>query len=199
MNVAAAVLAAGSSRRLGVPKQLLTLADGSSLVRHSAQSVCSSYARHQAVVVGADAERVSRSLEGLPLEVLTSDDAAEGIAASIRAASAWATKQQAEALLLCVCDQPSLNPAHLNTLLDTWSRAGGLVASHYGGKRAVPAVFPANHFAELQALRGDFGAASILRSASRITLIEWPEGELDLDTASDWLRYQASVRVGSTV
>ena len=198
MNAAIAVLAAGSSRRLGIPKQFLTLADGNSLVRHSAERVCASKARRHAVVVGAFAERVRRHLEGLPLDVLPSQDPAEGIAASIRAAAAWAAKHEAEALLLCVCDQPWLEFGHLNALLDAWTRARGLVASHYGGKSGVPAVFPAGHFGELQELRGDVGAAAILRAARHITLIEWPEGELDLDTASDWLRYRAAVRVGSS-
>ena len=182
------MLAAGASRRLGTPKQLLQLPDGSALVRRSAQRVCASRARRSAVIVGANAAQVVASLAGLELDVVSSEDYREGIAASIRAAAAWATEHQAAALLLCVCDQPLLDTPHLDALLEAFSVGGCLVASHYAEKRAVPAVFPARHFAELQTLRGDRGAASILNAASRIALVEWPQGELDVDRPGDWER-----------
>jgi molybdenum cofactor cytidylyltransferase len=188
MNVVAAMLAAGSSRRLGKPKQLLLLPDGSSLVRRSAERLCTSRARRSAVIVGASATRVVENLVGLSLDIVRSEDYQEGIAASIRAAATWATVHEAAALLLCVCDQLSLDTAHLNTLLAAWSGDHGLVASHYADKRAVPAIFPARYFPELQSLRGDIGAASILQAATHIRLVAWPEGELDIDTPGDWER-----------
>jgi molybdenum cofactor cytidylyltransferase len=192
MNAVAAVLAAGASRRLGTAKQLLQLPDGSSLVRRSAQLVQGSRARRCAVVVGADAARVIESLDGTAVDIVSSEDHHEGIAASIRAAVTWAGEEQASALLICVCDQPALATPHLNSLLDTWSEQQCLVASHYAQKRAVPAVFPARYFAELKGLRGDLGAAAILKAASRITLVPWPEGELDIDTPFDWQKASQS-------
>jgi molybdenum cofactor cytidylyltransferase len=176
-------LAAGASRRLGVPKQLLELADGVSLVRNAAQSACTSQAERSAVVVGAHASEVSESIAGLPVDLVESEDPGEGVAASIRAATAWASSLAAEALLLCVCDQPLLSPSHLDALLYRWRQHRGLVASHYAGERGVPAVFPASYFSELAELSGDTGAAGILRSALRISLVDWPEGELDIDRA----------------
>lgn len=192
MNAVGAVLAAGASRRLGSPKQLLQLPNGSSLVRQSAQRLCASRVRRSSVIVGGpSAERVAESLVGLPLDVVPSENPDEGIAASIRAAAHWASRFQADALLLCVCDQPSLSTAHLDTLLEATGQPQRLVASRYAGRRAVPAVFPARYLAELANLHGDVGAAGILRAAAQITLVEWPEGELDVDTPLDWQRYRA--------
>jgi len=188
LNAVGAVLAAGTSRRLGVPKQLLKSRDGCSLVRQSAERLCRAHVRRSAVIVGASAAQVVESLAGLDLDVVSSENYQEGMAASIRAAAAWASQCAAEALLLCVCDQPTLGTPHLDSLLAAWSADGCLSASYYAEKRAVPAVFPARYFAELQALRGDRGAAGILAAASRIALVEWPEGELDVDTPSDWAR-----------
>jgi molybdenum cofactor cytidylyltransferase len=190
MNAVCAVLAAGVSRRLGVPRQLLELSDGLSLVRHAALSAARSQAARSAVVVGAHAREVIQAIQGLLVEVIESEDAAEGMAASIRAATVWASDLSAEALLLCACDQPLLSTSHLDALLDRWQRHRGLVASHYGGQRAVPAVFPASYYSELLALSGDSGAAAILRSSPRITLVDWPEGELDIDAAGDLLSFR---------
>jgi molybdenum cofactor cytidylyltransferase len=188
LNAVGAVLAAGASRRLGVPKQLLKWREGCSLVRQTAQRLCAARVRRSAVIVGASAAQVVESLAGLDVDVVSSEDYQEGMAASIRAAAAWASQRAAEALLLCVCDQPSLGTPHLDSLLAAWSADGCLSASYYAEKCAVPAVFPARYFAELQRLRGDRGAASILAAASPVALVEWPEGELDVDTPSDWAR-----------
>lgn len=192
MTTVCAVLAAGSSRRLGVPKQLLELDDGRSLVRRAAESACCSCAGRCAVVVGASAPAVTRSVADLPLELLPSQNFLEGIAGSIRAAAVWASAHRASALVLCVCDQPALSTAHLNLLIDSWQRDRCLTASYYAGKRGVPAVFPASYFGALRQLRGDVGAAALLRAAEHISLVEWPDGELDVDTPSDWVRYATS-------
>jgi CTP:molybdopterin cytidylyltransferase MocA len=95
MRAVCAVLAAGASRRLGVPKQLLELADGVSLVRNAAQSACTSQAERSAVVVGAHASEVSESIAGLPVDLVESEDPGEGVAASIRAAPAWGSGRPA--------------------------------------------------------------------------------------------------------
>jgi CTP:molybdopterin cytidylyltransferase MocA len=184
----AAVLAAGSSSRLGVPKQLLRLPSGACLVRHSTEQALAVCPSACAVVAGKNAKAVEPSLQGLPVTLLPSEDPDEGIAASIRAAAAWADAQHASALLLCVCDQPLLSAQHLTALLETWRKRARPAASLYGGQRAVPAVFPSEYFPSLLALRGDRGAAALLRAAPSVALVPWPEGELDVDTPEDWAK-----------
>jgi molybdenum cofactor cytidylyltransferase len=191
VNAVAAVLAAGASRRLGVPKQLLELPTGNSLVRNAVLSALGSPAAATGLVVGAHAEAVIGQVRDLPVDVLRSHDAGEGIAASIRAAAGWATARNAQALLLCVCDQPLLAAGHLSALLELWSARRSLVASRYAGKRAVPAVFPCQYFTELSRLTGDAGAGALLRDAAEVALLDWPEGELDVDTPVDWDRHSA--------
>jgi CTP:molybdopterin cytidylyltransferase MocA len=184
VSVVAAVLAAGSSQRLGAPKQLLTLCGGQTLVHHAAAEALASGVERVAVVVGAHAADVSRAVRDLDVELVENLDFAEGVASSIRAAVAWARHSKAQALLIVLCDQPRLSRAHLSRLL-ACSDGEQLVASYYAEKPAVPALFPARCFEALFALRGDRGASTLLRSASELSLVEWPDGELDVDTPDD--------------
>lgn len=191
MKILGALLAAGSSRRLGEAKQLLELEDGTCLVQRAAQVMLDSQLTHVGVVVDAKRADVSAALAELSLELLPSPAPREGMAASIRAATHWASSHEADALLLCVCDQPLLTSDHLDRLVTAFSEELGLAASYYDGKPGVPAVFPARYFPRLSELRGDSGAASILRQAHEVSLVAWPEGAIDLDSPADLASWQA--------
>lgn len=196
MSVVAAVLAAGASRRLGAPKQLLELPNGVSLVRNAVLSALGSPVAATALVVGAHAEAVIGQIRDLPIDVIWSHDSDEGIAASIRAATDWATTRNARALLLCACDQPLLGAGHLSALLALWLARRSLVASRYADRPAVPAVFPCQYFMNLSRLTGDAGAGTLLRDAKDVALVDWAEGEHDIDTAADWDRHRGRFPAG---
>jgi len=189
MSVACAVLAAGGSRRLGRPKQLVRVHDSTTLVRWAAQCACGSCCWPVSVVVGAAASDVADAVGSLPIDLVTSLHWREGIAASIRAATRWALAREATALMICLCDQPLLRTSHLNTLFRASAAGECLAASHYAGKLGVPAVFPARHFGRLLALRGDEGAAGFLRSMPDVVAVPWCEGELDVDSPEDLIEH----------
>lgn len=191
MRVACAILAAGASRRLGRPKQLL-VHRGQPLVVSAAECACRSRAAARAVVIGAHGNAVRAALGKRPIEILDNPDFSEGIAASIRLAARWAKQRRCQALILALCDQPKLTAAHLDRLIFEYERQRLPVASRYFGKNAVPALFPSTSFDALQALCGDRGASALLNGDDRITTVPWPEGELDVDSAEDALRLQTS-------
>jgi molybdenum cofactor cytidylyltransferase len=189
----AAVLAAGASRRLGMPKQLLRLPSGTPLLRHSVEQALAAGPVACAAITGSNATAVAQTLDGLPVHLVPSQAPEEGIAASIRAATSWASAQHADALLLCVCDQPLLTARHLSALLEASRRRKRPAASFYAGAHAVPAVFPRAYFPRLHELHGDQGAGALLAAAPYVESVDWPEGELDIDTAADWARAALSL------
>ena len=178
--IAAAILAAGASRRLGRPKQLVP-ARGTTLLRAIAEQACASSCDRIAVVVGAHAERIVPTLDGLPLAMQIYTFWPEGVASSIRSAAAWAWRMRADALVLLVGDQPRLATAHVDALCDVFRKTARSVGSRYAGIVGVPAVFTADQLPQLVALGGDTGARRVLLAAAP-EIVDWPDGELDIDT-----------------
>ena len=183
-SVACAVLAAGASRRLGFPKQL-ALHRGIPLARWATLCATRSTASETALVVGAHAQEVTESVAGLPVTVLHNAEWQEGIAASIRAAVAWAELRDHAALLIALCDQPRLTAPHLSHLIRLFQQGGITVASRYAGKNAVPAIFARADFEHLLALRGDSGAGRLLNGGALVVDVAWPEGAFDVDTPEE--------------
>jgi len=103
---AIAVLAAGASRRLGRPKQLIRMNgkhQGTTLLRHLAEQASRSSASHVGILLGANAAAIAPSLDGCSpgrLEILINSDWQEGIASSIRAAVLWAEALPCQGLVL---------------------------------------------------------------------------------------------------
>jgi CTP:molybdopterin cytidylyltransferase MocA len=183
---AAIVLAAGASRRLGVPKQLLQV-EGTSLVRRAVLAAAATAPSALIVVTGALAD-VAAEIGDLGVRVVSCTAWNEGLAASLRAGIGALTDEAAA--LIVLCDQPALGGAHLQALVARWRRdPNAAVASAYAGVHGVPAIFPRSWFADLLALRGDVGARELLRRrAARVDTVAAEALAFDLDTPSDLRR-----------
>ncbi len=184
--VGAVLLAAGGSRRLGHPKQLVPYR-GKSLLRHSAEVVLASVCQPLVVVLGAHAPQLRSELSGLDVQVVVNSDWAQGVGSSIRkgieALDAW----EVSGALVLVCDQPAVTAAHLDRMVETFrGQQPAAVASAYGDTHGVPALFDRALFPELLALEGDRGAKAVLtRHAERVVQVPLAQGELDIDTPED--------------
>ena len=183
-NVSAVVLAAGASRRMGTPKQLLRYR-GESLVRRAALAALASRCRAVHVVVGAGAEEVAACLTGLDVVPVPNPRWAEGLSRSIACGVASVlARGSPDAVLLVVCDQPLVTSAVLDRLVDAFDGSPErVVASRYAGVLGTPALFGSAHFAALQQLVGDRGARSLLGAAIEV---DFASGAVDVDTPADW-------------
>jgi CTP:molybdopterin cytidylyltransferase MocA len=179
-----AVLAAGGSRRLGTPKQLVPHR-GRPLLAGVVATACATSVARVAVVLGARAADIAPCLSSLDVDVLLNDQWQMGLASSIRRATFWALAKDAPALALVSGDQPHLQPAHVDALLAAHRASGGPAASFYAGVRGVPAVFPRALFPQLLDLRGDTGAAALLRGSTSVAEVAWPAGAFDVDEPAD--------------
>ncbi len=189
MAVAAIILAAGGSRRLGRPKQLVMF-QGETLLGRAVRLADAAGAQPVVVVVGAHAASIRQAVpEGAAL-VAVNADWEQGMASSIHAGlrTLAAHALEVEGVLLMGCDQPRLTESHLRALLDAFAAGGGsgMAASFYAGRRGVPAVMPRSMFTRLLALRGDQGARALLAEAScPVVDVTFAGGEADIDEPDD--------------
>ena len=187
------LLAAGGSRRLGTPKQLLRGSAGQSLVRRAAQTALESACRPVVCVLGASPELVHTELDDLPLSIVINPDWQTGLASSLKVGLAALTADSQiaggpiEAVMVMLCDQPKVTRALLDSLVAAHADTGHqIIACKYGGTRGVPALFGQTLFGPLASLTGDGGARRVIRGyAGPMTEIPFPEGLLDIDTAQD--------------
>ena len=182
---AALLPAAGGSRRLGTPKQLLEI-DAEPLARRAARALLATQPAGLYVVVGAHAEEVFRAVADLTPERIDCRNWEEGLSASLRAGVA-ALPGDIDGVLVALCDQPAMDAAHLRRLIEKFClHPRDAVASAYSGLLGVPAVLPRAWFEELSKLRGDLGARQLLRSASQmVQAVEAPALATDVDESSD--------------
>lgn len=162
------VLAAGASKRLGRPKQLVQF-EGETLIARAARI---------AGEVGRTIVVISPELrDAVPgFDVVQNGNASEGMASSIRAGVEAATGD----ILITLCDQPYVTSDHLRAL----ANAGApIAATGYGGISGVPAFFAAKFKDELLALRGDAGARSVIEAhRDQVVTIPFEAARFDVDT-----------------
>lgn len=195
--VGGVILAAGGSRRMGKPKQLLAFR-GTTLLRRIAMEALGSSLSRVIAVVGAHAPAATASLTGLAVDVVENPGWARGqgssVAVGVRALRDRAPETVAAVFLLA--DQPLVTASSIDLLVKT-SRATGalIVASRREDRLEAPALFSFVFFEELCALEEDFGAREILRrNQHRAIGIDLPEAALDLDTPDDYERLMALER-----
>jgi molybdenum cofactor cytidylyltransferase len=183
-KVAAIVLAAGQSRRMGSMNKLLLLVDGAAMVRHAAGSALASAARPVIVVTGHEAEQVGKALEGLEVQCVHNAEYAAGLSTSLHRGLA-AVPADADGVVVCLGDMPKVAPAVIDRLIAAFNPLEGraICVPTWRGKRGNPVLFAARFAAEIQEIAGDVGA--------RYLLGEYPE--LVCEVAMDGLDAQGGI------
>ncbi|HLF11018.1 MAG TPA: nucleotidyltransferase family protein [Gammaproteobacteria bacterium] len=181
------VLAAGESRRLGAPKQLVRRRMRPLLLR--AVDLASTIVGPQSVIVvlGAHALRLRALLRRnrAPVRAVLNARWRDGLASSLQAGM-LAVPARSQAVLVLLVDQPNVDARALHRLIDAWRKRPALpAAARYAGHAGVPAILPRSFWPAVHRLRGDVGARALLRDAAQLTLVDTPEAAFDIDTPDD--------------
>jgi molybdenum cofactor cytidylyltransferase len=189
-EVIALVLAAGQSRRMGSPKQLLPFGDGTILER-TVVNVRRSGVDRVIVVLGHRASEIAPRLAGQPVEIIVNPEYHSGMSSSLRCGLEHAPPTAA-AFMIVLGDQPLVRPEIIDRLLAAYADGDkGIVAPIYQERRGHPVIISARYRGELAAIEGDMGARSIIEAHPddiQYVDIDSPEVVTGIDTEADYRR-----------
>lgn len=189
------ILAGGSSRKLGTPKQLVEF-NGVSLLRRATETALSCACKRVIVVLGSRAEEIHKEIRDLPVEIVVNDEWNGGISTSVRKGLTKLMESDPDlsAVLIMLSDQPFVDENTIRSLIDAYGASGKpIVAAEYDGVLGVPSLFDREVFPELLALEGDAGARVVIRQSdpNRVATVAAPEAAFDVDTPADQERLKA--------
>ncbi len=185
-RIAALVLAAGRSTRMGAINKLIAEIGGKPLVCIAAEQALASRAKPVIVVTGHERERVEAALAGLPVRFVNNPDYAEGLGTSLKAGIA-AVPADADGAIVCLGDMPQVDSQLIDKLLAAFDPERGalVVVPTFDGRRGNPVVWARRFFPDLMSIAGDIGARHLIGSYAE-AVVEVPvAGEAaltDVDT-----------------
>jgi molybdenum cofactor cytidylyltransferase len=196
-RIAALVLAAGRSTRMGAVNKMLAEIGGKPLVRIAAEQAVASHAQPVIVVTGHEREKVEAALEGLPVRFVHNPHYAEGLGTSLKA-GIGAVPEDADAAIVCLGDMPQVDAALINRLIAAFDPERGalVVVPSIQGRRGNPVVWSRRFFHDLTSIQGDIGARHLIGSYAE-AVIEVPvTGEaalVDIDTPESLSAVKAEI------
>jgi molybdenum cofactor cytidylyltransferase len=197
--VAALVLAAGRSSRMGGPNKLLAEIGGRALVRIAVEEALASRARPVIVVTGHQHERVEAALADLPVKFVYNPDFADGLGTSLKTGIA-ALPDTIDGVIVCLGDMPQVDAVMIDRLIGAFDPAKGalVVVPTIEGKRGNPVVWSRRFFSDLMAIEGDVGARFLIGRYPE-AVAEVPVGKAaltDIDTPDALVAVKAELERG---
>jgi molybdenum cofactor cytidylyltransferase len=191
-QVTGVVLAAGGSRRLGTPKQLLPLGD-TTVLGATLEVACGCPFDQLILTLGGVADDVRQAIDLDGLDIVIVDDPGSGCSSSLRTAMRW-VDQRADGIVLMLGDQPGVTRQTVTRLIASGSCAE-LAVCEYSDGIGHPFWLSRNVFGELAEMHGDKGVWRLMESGrfvvQRVTIDDVVP--LDVDTWDDYRRLLASV------
>ncbi len=161
--IAALVLAAGQSRRMGGTNKLLAAIDGVAMVKRAVDAALASRAEPVVVVTGHEPERIRRALAGLEVGFAHNPDYAAGLSASLKRGLA-ALPEGGDGVVVCLGDMPRVSAAQIDRLIAAFDPLEGraICVPTVRGKRGNPVLWASRFIPEMLELEGDVGAKHLI-------------------------------------
>lgn len=188
-NIPIILLAAGASRRMGQPKQLLPWGE-QTLVEHQVNTL-SATESPVVVVLGNQAESIIAILQNLPVKLIINENWEQGMGTSISKGVKFVEEQfpACNGVLISLIDQPLITSNHLTTLLSNFEpgKQQITVSQAESGWQGAPVIFDRSYFAELSKLNGKQGAKAIFRNyMEHVKAIQCNDILEDMDTPEQY-------------
>ncbi|RYE20871.1 MAG: nucleotidyltransferase family protein [Sphingobacteriaceae bacterium] len=191
-DTAVIILAAGSSSRLGKPKQLLEYQQ-ETLIKHAVKTALL-ISKTVIVVTGFLHEEIIEELKTLELQIVHNPDWQEGMGSSIQTGIKYLQQlksvKQINSAMILLSDQPLISAEHLQKLRSQfYLDKRSIAATGYAETEGVPAVFHKKLFPVLQNLPGNRGAQWLFKKyPDQLTIVPFEGAAIDVDTKEDYLR-----------
>ncbi len=185
-RIAAIVLAAGRSRRMGPTNKLLAKVDGVAMVRHAVDAACAAGAAPIVVVTGHEADAVRAALAGTDVVYVHNPDYTDGLSGSLRH-GVGALNEHCDGAVVCLGDMPRIGADHIRRLIAAFDPIEGraICVPVHRGKRGNPVLWAARFLTEMTAVAGDVGAKHLIGEHAEL-VCEVPFDDdavlLDVDT-----------------
>jgi molybdenum cofactor cytidylyltransferase len=196
-NIAAVVLAAGQSTRMGAVNKMLAEIGGKPLVRIAAEQALASRAKPVIVVTGHEREQVQAALAGLPVRFTHNPSYAGGLGTSLKVGIA-AVPDDADGAIVCLGDMPQVDHQLIDKLIAAFDPGRGalVVVPSINGRRGNPVVWSRRFFNELMSIQGDIGARHLIGNYAE-AVVEIPvAGDaalIDVDTPESLSAVKAEI------
>ncbi len=196
-RVAAVVLAAGRSTRMGAVNKMLAEIGGKPLVRIAVEQAMASRAKPVIVVTGHQHEKVEAALKDLPVRLVRNPDYAEGLGTSLKTGIA-AVPDDADGAIVCLGDMPQVDAPLIDRLVSAFDPERGalVVVPSINGRRGNPVVWSRRFFHDLMSIQGDIGARHLIGTYAE-AVVEIPvAGEAaltDVDTPESFSAVKAEI------
>jgi len=198
-RIAALILAAGQSRRMGAENKLLAPIDGKPMVAHAVSEAIAAGTDPVIVVTGHERKRVEQAVSGLAVTPVYNPEFAAGLSTSLRRGLA-ALPENVDGMLVCLGDMPRISATVIARLMAAFAPLEGraICIPTWRGKRGNPVLIARRFIPEMQEIAGDIGARALISDypdvLCEVAMDETPFGDgvlLDVDTPEALAALQA--------
>jgi molybdenum cofactor cytidylyltransferase len=189
------ILAAGSSTRMGEPKQLLMYKD-KTFLQHIVCEAKGASLDPVICVTGFQSSRIAESISGTGASVVYNTHWPEGMGSGISTGIKQLSLWDVDDVIVAVSDQPFVSSDLFKKMKELKYQSGkGIIASSYAGTLGTPVLFAAKYFNQLKSLNGNEGAKNIVkRNPHDVCSIEFENGNIDIDTKEDYRKLISEIK-----
>ncbi|WP_218598173.1 NTP transferase domain-containing protein [Polaribacter sp. NJDZ03] len=195
-NIAILVLAAGKSSRMNSIKQLEKINE-KTLLELTLEKIQCVYTSTIFCILGANADKIKPEIRTKDIQFIENVNFEEGLSSSIVSGIEYLKNKEfnLEGIFILLADQPAINVAYIEDMIHLfYQNKNSIIASNYGKKFGVPAIFPKKYFSNLLLIKGDKGAKEFIsKKKNEILCSTITTNFLDIDTKEDLQRYKKSI------